>query len=44
MNMHYDENAQDKHFETGDNVPDLLLIPGKPLQAIYYGSYTVDKS
>ena len=27
----------------GDRVLSLLPIPGKPLQARYYGPYTVDK-
>ena len=43
MKMHYDENAQDINFELGDKVLALLSIPGKPLQARYYGPYTVDK-
>ena len=43
MKMHYDENAQDRNFEPGDKVLALLPIPGKPLQAGYYGPYTVDK-
>ena len=41
MKLHYDENAQDRNFEPGDKV--LLPIPGRPLQARYYGPYTVDK-
>ena len=43
LKIHYDENAQDKNFEPGDKVLALLPIPGKPLQARYYGPYTVDK-
>ena len=43
MKLHYDENAQDRNFEPGDKVLALLSIPGKPLQARYYGPYTVDK-
>ena len=43
MKLHYDENAQDRNFEPGDKVLALLPIPGKPLQARYYGPYTVDK-
>ena len=38
MKSHYDENDQNRHFE-----PALLPIPGRPLQARYHGSYTVDK-
>ena len=41
--LHYDENAQDRNFEPGDKVLALLPIPGRPLQARYYGHYTVDK-
>ena len=43
MKLCYDENAQDRNFEPGDEVLALLPIPGKPLQARYYGPYTVDK-
>ena len=43
MKLRYDESAQDRHFEPGDKVLALLPIPGKPLQARYYGPYTVDK-
>ena len=43
MKMHYDETAQDRHFEPGDKVFAILPIPGKPLQARYYGPHTVDK-
>ena len=43
MKLCYDENTQDRNFEPGDKVFALLPIPGKPLQARYYGPYTVDK-
>ena len=43
MKLCYDENAQDKNFDPGDKVLALMPIPGKPLQARYYGPYTVDK-
>ena len=43
MKLRYDESAQDRNFEPGDKVLALLPIPGKPLQARYYGPYTVDK-
>ena len=43
MKMHNDENAQNRNFEPGDKVLALLSIPGKPLQARYYGHYTIDK-
>ena len=43
MKLRYDENTQDRNLEPGDKVLALLPIPGKPLQALYYGPYTVDK-
>ena len=43
MKRWYDENAKERKFMPGDRVFALLPIPGKPLQARYYGSYTVDK-
>ena len=43
MKRWYDENAKERQFMPGDRVLALLPIPGKPLQARYYGPYTVDK-
>ena len=43
MKSHYDENALDINVEPGDKVLALLPIPGRPLQARYYGPYTVHK-
>ena len=43
MTMRNDENAQDRNFVPGDKVLAFLPIPCKPLQARYYGPYTVDK-
>ena len=43
MKMHNDEQAQDRNFEPGDKVLALLPLPGNPLQARYYGPYTIDK-
>ena len=43
MKLRYEKNAQDRNFEPEDKVLALLPIPGKPLQARYYGPYTVDK-
>ena len=43
MKMHYDENVLDRNFEPGNKVLALLPIPGRPLQARYYGPYTVNK-
>ena len=43
LKLRYDENTQDRNFEPGDKVLALLPISGKPLQARYYGPYTVDK-
>ena len=42
MKSHHDENALDRNFEPGEKVL-ALPIPGKPLQARYYGPYTVHK-
>ena len=43
MQRWYDENAKERKFMPGDRVLALLSIPGKPLQARYYGPYTVDE-
>ena len=43
MKHWYDENAKERKFMPGDRVLAPLPIPGKPLQARYYGPYTVDK-
>ena len=43
MKRWYDENAKERQFMPGDRVLALLPIPGKPLQARYYGPYTVHK-
>ena len=43
MKRWFDENAKERKFMPGDMVLALLPIPGKPLQARYYGPYTVDK-
>ena len=39
----YDENEKERKFMPGYRVLALLPIPGKPLQARYYDSCTVDK-
>ena len=43
LNRWYDENANERKFMPGDRVLALLPIPSKPLQAIYYGPYFVNK-
>ena len=43
MKLHFDENAQNRNFDPGDKVIALFPIPGRPLQARYYGPYTVEK-
>ena len=43
MKRWYDENAKERKFMTGDRVLAFLPIPGKSLQARFYGPYTVDK-
>ncbi len=43
MKARYDKHSVDRKFEPGDKVLALLPIPGRPLQARYYGPYTIDK-
>ena len=43
MKARYDEKTVDRNFKSGDKVLALLPIPGRPLQARYFGPYTVDK-
>ena len=43
MKERYDQKTQDRSFKPGDTVLALLPIPGRPLQARYFGPYTVDK-
>ena len=44
MKARYDLKTENRSFEPGDSVLALLPIPGSPLQARYFGPYTVDKS
>ena len=37
------KNTKERSFKSGDNVLALLPIPGRPLQAGYFGPYTVEK-
>ena len=39
----YDNHVIDRKFKPGDKVLALLPIPGRPLQARYFGPYTIDK-
>ena len=43
MKQNYDKNTKERSFKSGDKVLALLPIPGKPLQARYFGPYTVKK-
>ena len=43
MKLRYDENAMERSFKPGDKVIALLPVSGKPLQARYFGPYTIDK-
>ena len=43
MKRWYDKNAKERKVMPEDRVLALLPIPGKPVQARYYGPYTVDK-
>ena len=43
MIARYDNHVIDRKFKLGDKVLALLPIPGRPLQARYFGPYTIDK-
>ena len=43
MKARYDNHVIDRKFKPGDKVFALLPIPGRPLQARYFGPYTIDK-
>ena len=43
MKAGYDNHVIDRKFKPGDKVLALLPIPGRPLQARYFGPYTIDK-
>ncbi len=43
MKLRYDKNSRDRSFKSGDKVLALLHIPQNPLQAKYFGPYTIEK-
>ena len=43
MKQNFDKNTKERSFKAGDKVLALLPIPGRPLQARYFGPYTVEK-
>ena len=43
MKARYDNHVIDRKFKPGEKVLALLPIPGRPLQARYFGPYTIDK-
>ena len=43
MKARYDNHVIDRKFKPGDKVLALLPIPGRPLQARYFGPHTIDK-
>ena len=43
MKQNFDKNTKERIFKSGDKVLALLPIPGRPLQARYFGPYTVEK-
>ena len=43
MKQNYDKNTEERSFKSRDKVLALLPIPGRPLQARYFGPYTVEK-
>ena len=43
MKTWYDKNTVEREFKPGDKVLALLPIPGRPLQARYFGPYIVEQ-
>ena len=43
MKQKFDKNTKERSFKSGDKVLALLPIPGRPIQARYFGPYTVEK-
>ena len=43
MKDRYDQNTAKRKFQPGQKVLALLPVPGKPLQARYYGPYVIDQ-
>ena len=43
MKQNFDKNTKERSFKSGDKVLAFLPIPGRPLQARYFGPYTVEK-
>ena len=43
MKQNYDNNTKESSFKSGDKVLAFLPFPGRPLQARYFGPYTVEK-
>ena len=43
LRQRYDKNTEERSFESGNKVLALLPIPGRPLQARYFGPYSVEK-
>ena len=41
MKKRYDKYTQSRYFQPGDQVLALLPVPGKPLQARYFGPYMI---
>ena len=41
MKNKYDQNSVSRMFKPGDKVLALLPVPGRPLQARYFGPYIV---
>ena len=43
MKQNFDKNTKERSFKSGDKVLAFLPIPSRPLQARYFGPYTVEK-
>ena len=43
MKFRYDKQAKERFFKPGDKVLVLLPVPQSPLQAKFFGPYTIEK-
>ena len=43
MKQRYSRNTKERSFKPRDKILALLPIPGRPLQARYFGPYTVEE-
>ena len=43
MKLRFDKRARQRQFKPGDKVLVLLPVPQNPLQAKFFGPYTIEK-